>query len=57
MLTLEFGDITASKADVLVSSDDSYLTMGGQPLFDGQPGKGSCWKLRRKYRPSWVMSS
>jgi len=28
-LTLEFGDITASKADVLVSSDDSYLTMGG----------------------------
>jgi O-acetyl-ADP-ribose deacetylase (regulator of RNase III) len=28
-LSLEFGDITASKADVLVSSDDSYLTMGG----------------------------
>ena len=28
-LTLEFGDITTSKADVLVSSDDSYLTMGG----------------------------
>src|SRR6185503_20247776 len=28
-LTLEFGDITASKADVLVSSDDSQLTMGG----------------------------
>ena len=28
-LTLEFGDITASRADVLVSSDDSYLTMGG----------------------------
>lgn len=28
-LTLEFGDITASTADVLVSSDDSYLTMGG----------------------------
>lgn len=29
ILTLEFGDITASKADVMVSSDDSYLTMGG----------------------------
>ena len=28
-LSLEFGDITASKADVLVSSDDSNLTMGG----------------------------
>ena len=28
-LTLEFGDITSSKADVLVSSDDCYLTMGG----------------------------
>ena len=28
-LSLEFGDITTSKADVLVSSDDSYLTMGG----------------------------
>jgi len=28
-LSLEFGDITGSKADVLVSSDDSYLTMGG----------------------------
>jgi O-acetyl-ADP-ribose deacetylase (regulator of RNase III) len=28
-LTLEFGDITTSKADVLVSSDDCYLTMGG----------------------------
>jgi len=28
-LALEFGDITTSKADVLVSSDDSYLTMGG----------------------------
>lgn len=28
-LSLEFGDITVSKADVLVSSDDSYLTMGG----------------------------
>jgi O-acetyl-ADP-ribose deacetylase (regulator of RNase III) len=26
---LEFGDITTSNADVLVSSDDSYLTMGG----------------------------
>ena len=28
-LTLEFEDITTSRADVLVSSDDSYLTMGG----------------------------
>ena len=28
-LILEFGDITASQADVLVSSDDTYLTMGG----------------------------
>jgi O-acetyl-ADP-ribose deacetylase (regulator of RNase III) len=28
-LTLEFGDITTSNADVLVSSDDAYLTMGG----------------------------
>lgn len=28
-LSLEFGDITTSKADVLVSSDDSNLSMGG----------------------------
>src|SRR3954454_8764555 len=28
-LSLEFGEITTSTADVLVSSDDSYLTMGG----------------------------
>ena len=28
-LTLEFGDLTTSGADVLVSSDDSYVTMGG----------------------------
>jgi len=28
-LSLQFGDITGSTADVLVSSDDSYLTMGG----------------------------
>jgi O-acetyl-ADP-ribose deacetylase len=28
-LALEFGDITTSKADVLVSSDDFYLTMSG----------------------------
>lgn len=28
-LSLVFGDITSSNADVLVSSDDSYLTMGG----------------------------
>jgi O-acetyl-ADP-ribose deacetylase (regulator of RNase III) len=28
-LTLEFGDITTSHADVVVSSDDSYVTMGG----------------------------
>jgi len=28
-LTLEFGDITTSKAQVLVSSDDYYLSMGG----------------------------
>lgn len=28
-LRLEFGDITRSNADVIVSSDDSYLTMGG----------------------------
>lgn len=27
-LTIEFGDITTSKAQVLVSSDDYYLTMG-----------------------------
>jgi O-acetyl-ADP-ribose deacetylase (regulator of RNase III) len=29
VLTLEFGDITTSDAQVLVSSDDGYLTMGG----------------------------
>ena len=28
-LSLVFGDITSSNADVLVSSDDCYLTMGG----------------------------
>jgi O-acetyl-ADP-ribose deacetylase (regulator of RNase III) len=28
-LTLEFGDLTKSKADVLVSSDDDYISMGG----------------------------
>lgn len=28
-LTLRFGDLTMSQADVLVSSDDAYLTMGG----------------------------
>ena len=28
-LALEFGDLTKSTADVLVSSDDSYVTMGG----------------------------
>ena len=28
-LTLEFADITTSEAQVLVSSDDSFLTMGG----------------------------
>jgi O-acetyl-ADP-ribose deacetylase (regulator of RNase III) len=28
-LTIEFGDITTSDADVLVSSDDTYVTMGG----------------------------
>jgi len=28
-LTLEFGDITTSKAQVLVSSDDYYISMGG----------------------------
>jgi O-acetyl-ADP-ribose deacetylase (regulator of RNase III) len=28
-LSLEFGDITTSKADVLVSSDDAFLSMGG----------------------------
>ena len=28
-LTLEFADITTSESQVLVSSDDSYLTMGG----------------------------
>jgi O-acetyl-ADP-ribose deacetylase (regulator of RNase III) len=28
-LSLEFGDITTSSADVLVSSDDSNLSMGG----------------------------
>jgi O-acetyl-ADP-ribose deacetylase (regulator of RNase III) len=28
-LSLEFGDITASNADVVVSSDDSDLSMGG----------------------------
>jgi O-acetyl-ADP-ribose deacetylase (regulator of RNase III) len=28
-LTLEFGDLTTSNAEVLVSSDDSYVTMGG----------------------------
>jgi len=28
-LSLEFGDLTSSTAEVLVSSDDSYITMGG----------------------------
>lgn len=28
-LTLEFGDITSSDAEILVSSDDYMLTMGG----------------------------
>ena len=28
-MTLEFGDLTKSTADVLVSSDDDYITMGG----------------------------
>lgn len=28
-LTLEFGDLTKSSADVVVSSDDAYITMGG----------------------------
>jgi O-acetyl-ADP-ribose deacetylase (regulator of RNase III) len=28
-LTLRFGDLTTSRAQVLVSSDDGYLTMGG----------------------------
>src|SRR5580704_10350233 len=28
-LTIEFGDITSSKAQVIVSSDDYYITMGG----------------------------
>ena len=28
-LNLEFGDLTTSRAKVIVSSDDSYLTMGG----------------------------
>lgn len=28
-LVIRFGDITSSTAQVLVSSDDSYLTMGG----------------------------
>jgi len=29
LLTIEFGDITSSNADVIVSSDDCNLTMGG----------------------------
>jgi O-acetyl-ADP-ribose deacetylase (regulator of RNase III) len=28
-LTIEFGDITCAKAQVVVSSDDDYITMGG----------------------------
>ena len=28
-LTVQFGDISTSQAEVLVSSDDRYLTMGG----------------------------
>ena len=28
-LTVEFGDITTSKAEIIVSSDDNYITMGG----------------------------
>jgi O-acetyl-ADP-ribose deacetylase (regulator of RNase III) len=28
-LTIEFGDITSAKAQVIVSSDDYYITMGG----------------------------
>ena len=29
LLTLEFGDITTSTAEVIVSSDDAYISMGG----------------------------
>jgi O-acetyl-ADP-ribose deacetylase (regulator of RNase III) len=29
VLILQFGDITESKADVIVSSDDAYISMGG----------------------------
>jgi O-acetyl-ADP-ribose deacetylase (regulator of RNase III) len=29
MLTIEFGDITTSNTDVIVSSDDAYISMGG----------------------------
>jgi O-acetyl-ADP-ribose deacetylase (regulator of RNase III) len=28
-LTIEFGDITSAKTQVIVSSDDCYITMGG----------------------------
>jgi O-acetyl-ADP-ribose deacetylase (regulator of RNase III) len=29
LLTIEFGDITTSKSQVIVSSDDAYISMGG----------------------------
>lgn len=34
-LRVIFGDITTSTTDVIVSSDDAYLTMGGQKQSKG----------------------
>ena len=58
-LSLEFGDITGSKADVLVSSDDSYLTMGGgvSAAIRRAAGQAYSWRSRRRYRRSSVTSS
>ena len=51
-LTLAFGDITTSEAKVLVSSDDSYLTMSGgvSPPFDARAETPLPWMRPRKCR-------
>jgi O-acetyl-ADP-ribose deacetylase (regulator of RNase III) len=50
MLSLEFGDITSSRADVLVSSDDSFLTMGGgvSAAIRRQAGQGILLEVAKK---------
>lgn len=49
-LSLEFGDITSSPADVLVSSDDSFLTMGGgvSAAIRRQAGQGILLEVAKK---------